>query len=395
MEILRKQRPSPLRLVTVAVTLAACAVAAAGVDLPQADAPGQAGVETQARRTAERLRALQAEADTLASRERSLLLELRRLEVERDLKAAELEQILARRARMVHDHAETVARIDQLEKSASGQRPLLRARFVELYKLRGPGYFRLLLGVDSVHNASRAYRVMAALAAIDRERIDRHLATILELRAARTELERQHAETEELQKDLERARLAAQRAVDARAHLIRQIDARRDLNAELVGELQAAHQKLQALARTSHVPAAASTVVLPLRPFQGVLDWPVRGKVRHAYGRHSDARTGVAFVRDGIEIDAAEGTPVAAIHDGSVAYAEPFTGFGNLVVVDHGNQCFSLYGHLSSLDVDKGTSVRPGHVIGRVGTAPAGPAGLYFELRIDGRTVDPVQWLRR
>ena len=79
-----------------------------------------------------------------------------------------------------------------------------------------------------------------------------------------------------------------------------------------------------------------------------------------------------------------------------VAYADLFAGFGNLVIVDHGAQNYSLYGNLLEIAVTKGTRVEQGHVVGTVGAPPTSATpGLYFELRVDGQPVDPLQWLRK
>jgi septal ring factor EnvC (AmiA/AmiB activator) len=94
-------------------------------------------------------------------------------------------------------------------------------------------------------------------------------------------------------------------------------------------------------------------------------------------------------------IAAAEGSPVSVVHDGVVAFADTFGGFGNLVIVDHGSQSFSLYGDLLEMLVKKGARIERGQSVGTVGPAPAGPPGLYFELRIDGQSVDPLQWLKK
>jgi septal ring factor EnvC (AmiA/AmiB activator) len=99
-------------------------------------------------------------------------------------------------------------------------------------------------------------------------------------------------------------------------------------------------------------------------------------------------------VRNGIEIGADEDAPVRAVHGGSVGFAGPFTGFGTLVILDHGSNGYSLYGYLSSTSLQQGDTVETGAEVGRVGLAPAGPPTLYFEMRIDGRSVNPVQWLK-
>jgi septal ring factor EnvC (AmiA/AmiB activator) len=65
-----------------------------------------------------------------------------------------------------------------------------------------------------------------------------------------------------------------------------------------------------------------------------------------------------------------------------------------MVIIDHGANYFSLYGYLGSIGVTSGQHVDAGTELGRVGTAPTGPAALYFELRVDGRSVDPIQWLK-
>ena len=78
---------------------------------------------------------------------------------------------------------------------------------------------------------------------------------------------------------------------------------------------------------------------------------------------------------------------------GRVAFAEVYAGFGQGVVIDHGHDDFSLYGFRDTVARAAGARVRAGEPIGTVGRGPSGSGALYFELRIDGRPVDPVQWL--
>jgi septal ring factor EnvC (AmiA/AmiB activator) len=156
-------------------------------------------------------------------------------------------------------------------------------------------------------------------------------------------------------------------------------------------------QKAQAeLERTIANADAASTVTtLPIRAFQGELSWPVNGPVASRFGRVPSGRFGTTIVRNGVELTAPEGTTATAVHEGTVAFAAPFAGFGTMVIVDHGGSAFSLYGHLLDASVTAGTNVSRGAPLGRVGLSPSGGAALYFELRIDGRPVDPLQWLSR
>jgi len=98
---------------------------------------------------------------------------------------------------------------------------------------------------------------------------------------------------------------------------------------------------------------------------------------------------------NGIEISAAEGADAVAVHDGTVAFAGTFSGFGNLVILDHGSQTFSLYGDLLEIGVKKGARVEHGQPVGTAGPIPSGSDGIYFELRVDGHPVDPLQWLKK
>ena len=76
-------------------------------------------------------------------------------------------------------------------------------------------------------------------------------------------------------------------------------------------------------------------------------------------------------------------------------FAGPFTGYGNLVIVGHGDRSYSLYGHLNSVTVTKGQRIGAQTPLGTSGRNPSGTPALYFELRIDGAPVDPLQWLKR
>ena len=91
----------------------------------------------------------------------------------------------------------------------------------------------------------------------------------------------------------------------------------------------------------------------------------------------------------------AEGQPVRSVHEGTVAYADQFAGYGNLVILDHGNRAYSLYGFLESMDVTRGSRVEAGKPLGTSGRDPSGNPALYFELRVDGTAVDPLQWLKK
>jgi murein hydrolase activator len=351
----------------------------------------RARTEGLAQRATDRLHVLQREADRLASEERTLLGDLRKLEIDRQIKAEELRQIVADSAQVSAELMTNRRRMLDLEQLESSSRPELRARLVDIYKLGQGRYLRLLLSTSDLRQVGQATRILGVLAKMDADRVATRQRTLADLKRARASLEQRGRRLNTLRAEAERAQTALVRAAETRSALIRDIDSRRDLNAQLVGELQTAQQKLQgALRDLSATASSAEPAALPLRPFRGDLDWPVAGTLVRRFGRSAGASQA-----NGIAIAATEGSPVAAVHDGVVAFADTFGGFGNLVIVDHGSQSFSLYGDLLEMSVKKGARIERGQSVGTVGPAPAGPPELYFELRIDGQSVDPLQWLKK
>lgn len=349
---------------------------------------------TESQRAAERIAALERESETLASHEQTLLTELRKLEVDRQIKAQQLAEVQADRAGVQKQIETATIRARDLQAEAERQRPDVDARLVQLYKMGRAGYWRLLLDVDSLREVARAYRTAAALGRIDRDRIAEHRRTLASLQSERAALQARASDLQKLELKDRLARAAVDQAVQAHNQLVKSIDARRDLNAQLTGELQEAQRALNVSLAQLAAGNTAAVPALPLRPFQGALRWPADGVVSARFGRPGD-RLGGGVVRSGIEVSLPEGAAVHAVHDGTIAYAAPFTGYGNLVIIDHGDRSYSLYGFLESIEVHKGEHVDPSTTVGLAGRNLQGNPSLYFELRVDGQAVDPLQWLKR
>lgn len=148
-------------------------------------------------------------------------------------------------------------------------------------------------------------------------------------------------------------------------------------------------------------PAPLANEALPERGFQGDfaalrgrLRLPVRGDVVNRFGSPR-ADTGLAW--KGLLIRADEGAPVLAVAPGRVAYADWLRGFGNLIIIDHGDGYMSLYGYNESLLKQPGETVSSGDAVARVGNSGGGSDGtaLYFELRKAGAPIDPLAWVAR
>ena len=159
---------------------------------------------------------------------------------------------------------------------------------------------------------------------------------------------------------------------------------------------EAARAKADAAKRaaTGNKPARAKRATVAAAPALrvGGLGWPVSGGLLAGYGgRLPDGRRS-----DGVLIAAAAGSAVKAVADGTVVFADWMTGYGNILIIDHGNGYMSLYAHNDSLLRDAGDAVKRGDAVASVGTSGGQdrPA-LYFELRRDGAPVNPSTWLTR
>lgn len=352
----------------------------------------QAGATPQDR-TAARLKELQAEAQKLARDEKTLLNELRRLQVDREMKAAELEA----RTLALDEAAEAVDSLEQarasLAETITQQRPLVRARVVELYKRGRASDLRRLVDAASARDAMRAWRQMAAAARRDAARFAEYRDAITTLQTAGTDLAARRDEADRLRKETAGARLALDRSIRRQEQRLAAIGQERGLNTALAEELKAAAAGLAKTVETlpGTPQAAPSGASAPITAFRRALPWPAAGRVVRPF--RAGAQGGLPF--NGVEIAVPDSAAVSAVHDGEVAFSGPFTGFGHLIIVQHGSQTFSLYGHLRVGHVGKGERVTAGQVIGRAGPPPgARDTRLYFELRVDGQPVDPLQWLR-
>lgn len=185
-----------------------------------------------------------------------------------------------------------------------------------------------------------------------------------------------------LERVLTQLRAAARRAEAERraaAAAARERDAREAREATAAGRPRPPPRPPTQVARTN-------------APQVGGLGWPVSGSLLTAYGgKLPDGRSST-----GILIGAPAGTAVKAVADGTVVFAEWMTGYGMLLIVDHGNGYMSLYGHNDTLLKSVGSSVRRGDTVAGVGNSGGqGRSGLYFELRQEGRPVNPATWLQR
>jgi septal ring factor EnvC (AmiA/AmiB activator) len=216
-------------------------------------------------------------------------------------------------------------------------------------------------------------------------------ADLASLAATREELQKKTREALALRAELDRARRALEADRQRKSELLTSIVERKETHAAYLQELEEAEGKLRRLLSG----LSPGDVAVPITVFKGALPWPAAGRVRAAFGRHKHPRFETYTLHNGIEIEAPVDTPVAAVHDGAVAFADQFLGYGLLVILDHGGKNYTLYAHLAEARVQPGQRVAAGEVVGTVGASSVDGPGLYFEMRSQGKPQDPLEWLAR
>ena len=352
-------------------------------------------------RVADSSRALHAAENELA-RERTALAQLdARRETLRTQEAATRRELAAllRAAYAQGDHAPLKVMLAQ-DRVADTQRQLVYYRYLQRQRLQRTAALSAELAELSRVETQIAEKRTALDAA--RERQQAQLASLARDRRARAvtlgELEQRYrdrrdreqalgSDAKALQQVIGRLRAAAAKAAADRAAAER-IAARAAANAGRPGAAKPNAAKPGA--RPQARPPRQVAIAAPVRV--GGFGWPLSGNLVSGFGgRMPDGRAST-----GLLIAAGLGTPVRAVADGTVVFAEWMTGYGLILIVDHGNGYLSLYAHNESLLKEAGASVKRGDTVARVGNSGglAQPA-LYFELRRNGQPVNPDSWLRR
>lgn len=122
---------------------------------------------------------------------------------------------------------------------------------------------------------------------------------------------------------------------------------------------------------------------------KGSIMWPLKGEIISSY------RQGAGGFGNGIDIAASTGVNIVSVAEGRVTYAQRFVGWGNVVMIDHGDGYVTMYCYLSSpVSVEIGQRVNAGHIIGSVGENPTGDTKFHFEIRIGNKPVNPIAYLQ-
>jgi murein hydrolase activator len=364
--------------------------------------------------TQKRLKEERAKAADARKREAGLLAELEAIDRRLSEKRKQVALLDGRIQRAQGEMSDLQHDIARLEGQRAGQEDAMAQRLRAMYRLQAQGGALpvLLSGDDPIAQAVRL-RHLATLATVDARMIREYRVTSEGLADRKDKLEARRKEMSALRGEAEGERAEADREAGKRRVILARVKDERAYHDRMVGELSEATRRLEAFVRdlqerrrvakvpppSSKAPKAAipgeSTPGVGLGSMRGRLVWPAEGRVVEEYGTRVNPRFGTKTFRNGIDIDAGEGSNVHAVYPGHVLYTGWFRGYGNLIIVDHGSEYYTLYAHVADMKVAEGDDVKQGQTIATVGDTGSlqGPR-LYFEVRYQGKPQDPAQWLR-
>lgn len=321
---------------------------------------------------------------------------LNAIQVELDAANAELKQIQGEQAKLNEQIRQNEIALQKAIDDLHARQAVLARRVRAIYMHGQLNYIDVILGSNSFSDFANRLELLKRIIRAD-------FTLILEIQDRQRQIEGQRAEL-----DREKAQL---NALEAQAQKTRdEIDKRRAEQQKVMDEakahkaaaeqverdLQAASADIQAQIqeRIRQREAAASGGGENYVVGTGRFSWPCDGPITSPFGYRIHPIFGTQIYHAGIDIGVPEGTPIHAADSGTVIDAEWIGGYGNAVIIDHGNGLQTVYAHNSSLAVGVGQTVSKGEVIAYAGqTGYATGPHCHFEVRVNGEPTDPMGYL--
>lgn len=310
--------------------------------------------------------------------------------------------------------ARTNQEVERVSAEAKQKQLQIERRLVSLYKAGELGAVRMFFSAESFPQMAENIRYMRSVLEQDKRVFNEYNQKIEELRQLKVRLEQEAGRKERLKSSIASKKREIEQEKQNKADYLSKVRKDRQGQEASLKELQANAAKLQSMInrleeqsrRKAAVKRDASAQHKPLpelppvpdRGFasqKGRMRMPVKGEVIETFGKHKHPQFNSYTFTKGLVIAASLGSEIRAIYEGTVIYAEYFKGYGNMVIIDHGGGYFSLYAYASRIAKKVGSEVGKGEVIASVGDVDStkGPA-LYFEIRHQGKPVDPSGWVR-
>lgn len=341
----------------------------------------------------------------LQIKEGSVLQSLGKIQAELEKRSKELKLANNRLSSLISELQAKESEAQRLSSSIAARREILQKRAAALYRWqRGGSPLVILNGDVSLSGFLQRQKYLQTAVSFDRELLETLQQESQHQEVLRDELARKKQELNEQRQSLSVAQQAVRQEAEKKKVLLTSLRREKTTRLRALKEMEAAAQRLEkmleeiakrAVGKPRELPSSPSTGA-GLEALRGKLEWPVRGPVSAPFGKYKHPEFGAEIVRNGIDIDAPMGEEIKAIEKGVVVYADRFSGYGKMVIIDHGERYYTIYGHLSEILKKPGDEVKRGEVVGRAGDSDSlAGTKLYFEMRKDGRSLDPVPWLKR
>lgn len=278
------------------------------------------------------------------------------------------------------------------EKELAKRMKILDKRIRDIYENGQISYVDVLFGAKDFNDFMTRMDLLKRIIKHDYDlitKIQKERALILEKKA---ELERDQAALKELEKTAEAKRKEVEVNKEKKEKILDKVVNDRDTAERAYQELLEASRQVEQMIRQSRYQVSGSQ---GSGKSTGSMIWPISGPITSEFGWRTHPIFGTAKYHSGLDIGGDYGMPVVAADGGVVIYAGWISGYGNAVIIDHGNGVSSLYGHNESLTVREGQSVSQGQLIAYCGSTgySTGPH-VHFEVRENGSPVSPYNYLR-
>jgi len=283
---------------------------------------------------------------------------------------------------------------NELNKDLDLQQELLGQQVRTSYTIGKQEYLKLLLNQESPSEIGRVLTYYEYFNQARSERIDTSKKTLISLAQIKKRIKRETKTLQKLKREQVDEKTKLEESYKGRALVIAKLSQDIQNKDSVLQQLLENEKRLRRVLNviTDTMPEIATNIGKrkAFRKLKGKLYWPALGKVNFLFGK---PRKLASVKWNGVIIKAKQGNNVRAISHGRVAYADWLRGYGLLIILDHGDGYMSLYGHNESIKKETGDWVAPGDIIGSVGdTGGQKRAGLYFEIRHNGKPTNPKIW---
>lgn len=332
--------------------------------------------------------------------ESSILLEIEN--INKQIKQTE-EQIRKYKNRL----SETEAKISKLEteinnhlRNIQKHKDWLKRKLVAIHKYGNySDTLMLLLNSDDISQLMRTGKYLHYISIFEHNIIENYKNSLLELTEKEKKLSALKKELENNQKKVKSEEEILSEKKGQKESILSTVRKQHESHKRVLKELQDASNRILEIIRESERKEKGKEYVpegVEFAKLKGRLPWPVDGKVALPYGSQKDPQFNTPIFRSGAFIQSVSDAYVKAVYTGKVVFAEWFKGYGQLVIINHGDGYHTLYGSLSEIFIRVGDIIKSKQVIGRTGMSGLmNSPGLYFELRYKGKPLDPLQWLKR